>query len=418
MKQLSWFSLPLVLVAAVVPAALHAQTITFAPPKPISVGAFNGQIANNPVAGDFNGDGNTDYLVHIYDQSTGNNYQYYKVLLGDGTGGFSIVNFTNEPAFIDAYLVADANGDGKDDIITLHGECVPTNGCSAHASSGAFTVFLSDGNGHFTAGYTSALPEGYAQGIVGDFNNDGKPDVAVLVTPNLAETDAQETLVIFLNQGNGSFLPTQYVILPGQQGNFFTLATGDFNGDGNLDLAVLVETNPDSQIYTFAGNGKGSLAEPRLSYTFGYYAASMVAANLNGGLKTDLVVSLFGTNRALFAILFPKSTGGFYWAGAVTNTLPDGAELPFSLSDLNGNGMDDLLVAGYSMNSNGNNEPLLGVFPGLGSGKFGSPSSFTLSPPYFLNESVAPLKRGELPSLMISDDLPTLELLVNTTKKP
>jgi hypothetical protein len=62
--------------------------------------------------------------------------------------------------------------------------------------------------------------------------------------------------------------------------------------------------------------------------------------------------------------------------------------------------------------------PRLGVFPGLGSGKFGSPSSFALSPPYFLNETVAPLKRGELPSLMISDDLPTLELLVNTTKKP
>ena len=62
--------------------------------------------------------------------------------------------------------------------------------------------------------------------------------------------------------------------------------------------------------------------------------------------------------------------------------------------------------------------PRLGVFPGLGNGKFGSPSSFALSPPYFLNEAVAPLKRGELPSLMISDDLPTLELLVNTTKKP
>ena len=62
--------------------------------------------------------------------------------------------------------------------------------------------------------------------------------------------------------------------------------------------------------------------------------------------------------------------------------------------------------------------PLLGVFPGLGSGKFGSPSSFTLSPPYFLNEAAAPLKRDELPSLMITYENPTLDLLVNTTKKP
>lgn len=430
MKQLSWFSLPLVLVAAAVPAALHAQTITFAKPVQISVGAdpTTYQMPYDPVAGDFNGDGNADFLVKLIGT---NSFGYdntsipdLKVLLGNGTGGFSVYNFGNAPEFFDQYLVADVNGDGKDDILTLQGNCNPDQDrdCGAYPETG-FSVFLSDGNGHFTAGYTSALPEGSASGVVGDFNKDGKKDVAVLISPFDTEGLEPPILIIFLNQGNGSFLPSPSMSLADlTNGGAGSLVTGDFSGDGNLDLALLSSintTNPHGLIYTLAGNGKGGFGQPQLMYSFDSPAESMVAADLTGSPKTDLVVVLDAKNapgaNPRIATLIPKFGGGFYWGSAIS-TPPNTTPLDISLSDLNGDGKLDLIGTGYDATIG---KGIVRIYPGLGNGKFGTPA-LSLPPigDLDLQLAAAPLKRGELPSLMIALKTPTLELLVNTTKKP
>ncbi len=412
------------------PAAIHAQTITFAPPKPISVDAdpATAQLPYNPVAGDFNGDGNADFLVNLIGT---NSFGYnntsipdLKVLLGNGMGGFSVFNFGNAPEFFDQYLVADVNGDGKDDILTLQGNCNPDQDrdCGGYPETG-FSVFLSDGNGHFTAGYTSALPEGSASGVVGDFNKDGKMDVAVLIYPFDTEGLEPPILIIFLNQGNGSFLPSPFMNLTDLTNvGAYSLVTGDFTGDGDLDLAVLSSISPANSnglIYTLAGNGKGGFGQPQLKYSFDSSADSMVAADLTGSPKTDLVVVLGARNapgaNPRIATLIPKYGGGFYWGSAIS-TSPNIQPFDISLSDLNGDGKLDMIGTGYDGTTG---KGIVLIYPGLGNGKFGTPA-LPLPPIGDLNLQLAaaPLKRDELPSLMITYENPTLDLLVNTTKKP
>ena len=435
MKRSSSLFVCLFLAAAAAPAALSAQTITFASPQQISTNAPNNSAARIRASGDFNGDGKADLLVTI--DETGSLVP--EVLLGNGTGTFSVVSEPAMPDYLSFPLVADVNGDGKDDVIFL-GICEQTG---SSCVTNLLSVFLSDGDGHFTAGYTSALPVGgNVTGVTGDFNNDGKTDIAVLVTPSTGLPNTVPTIVIFLNQGDGSFLSTTYTDVPEGYGfGPWDLATGDFTGNGNLDLAVLTYVaptangNPSSgaKLYTFAGAEDGSFEAPHLSYTFDSAfdsgTNSLWASDLNGDGKTDLVTSLFpkagagSGGPARVPTLLAKPTGGFEWASAIS-VFGSISPPKFWLSDLNGDGNQDYIGLGEGVpNTLGESSALGLIYPGLGDGKFGSHISFpipncTNSPCAFGATLVAvPLQRGDLPSLIISTDLPTLELLVNTTRK-
>jgi hypothetical protein len=409
------------LLAAVATPVLHAQTITFAAPKTISVGASGTQQIMYPpaIAGDFNGDGKTDYLVGLVDDQQNTEL---KVLLGNGDGGFSVIPLTNIPNPIDSFLVADVNGDGKDDIITLKGDCDSVAGPCVTEGNGAFSVFLSDGDGHFTPSDRIALPAGIAIGIVGDFNNDRKPDVAV----NVLSTNSYDPTVqyLFTNRGNGSFTQSDITAAPPENpqvgpGEFFI---GDFNGDGNQDLLF----GYSNQIYTVAGHGNGTFDAPRLSYTLDSRMDYFFPADLNGDRKTDLLVGLDARNVngawPRMASLFAKQTEAFYWSSAFAVRPADFTfkpyQLPFgpaSLNDLNGDGKLDFVALYYVEHGNNLTETIY-LYPGLGSGRFASPSTIDLgtSSGHF-GLAVAPLQHGRLPSLMFSGRTALL-LLVNTTK--
>jgi len=89
------------------------------------------------------------------------------------------------------------------------------------------TVLLSNGDGTFTAAPAPTAPNNSAL-TVGDFNGDGKPDIAAIDFGN-------NTVTILLGNGNGTF--TAAPSLPTGQ-NPTTLAAGDFTGNGKSDLAV------------------------------------------------------------------------------------------------------------------------------------------------------------------------------------
>ena len=118
--------------------------------------------------------------------------------------------------------------------------------------------------------------------VVGDFNKDGKPDIAT-------SNGASSNVSILLGNGTGSF---------GTAANFnagiypVSLALGDFNSDGNLDIAAPWSSGgefPSNRVAILLGNGTGSFGTPTF-FNMGVYSPTSVAVgDFNGDSKPDLV---------------------------------------------------------------------------------------------------------------------------------
>lgn len=431
MSRFSRFCLCLFSLAAVAPVALTAQTPTFAAPKQLSL------TPDFYLAGNFNGNGNTDLIDVVFDPNSGaNNYEF---LAGDGVGDFPATGPIVTLPSQNVALVADANGDGKDDIITLLAGCQalpcadnsdPTN------ERGIFTVLLSQGNGKFTQGYVGTLPAGLGnvEAVVGDFNKDGKPDIAVLAYAYGPSYRAPAQLCIFLNQGNGTFTQTDYQT-PDSLGTDTpsptNLVIGDFEGNGNQDIAVAFESANGApiafpEILTFAGNGKGAFGPGVLSYTLDSRLSSPIqsqsglfAGDLNGDGRTDLLTGVLAkppnqaTGNVRVPSLLANTSGKFFWSSAVSLSSQSGQNI--LLSDFNGDGKPDLFfITGHTNTAPGP----AGFYLGLGNGTFQTPHiPFAVKGVTELGPSVVAirLKTGDLPSILV-DGYP-LVLFVNTTKK-
>ena len=123
---------------------------------------------------------------------------------------------------------------------------------------------------------TAPKPNGVA---VGDFNNDGAPD---LVTVNTAPTSSVSVL---LGNGDGTFRPAQNYPVGN---NPYAVAVADLNGDHNLDLVV---TNHDSNtVSVLLGNGDGTF-RPAVSYSAGQTPLALALGDFNGDGKPDIVVT-------------------------------------------------------------------------------------------------------------------------------
>jgi hypothetical protein len=254
---------------------------------------------------DFNGDGNLD--VAVVSQSG-----YLNILLGNGDGTLQPVSASYptgpQPATM---AVADLAGDGIADLIVV--DSVNNNA----------TVFMGIGDGTFYNDATYPAP-GVVSIAVGDFNGDGKPDLAVGEFGGL--------IGVFLGNGNGSLQPAVNYEIGGAGG--FVVA-GDFNGDGILDLAAQCSIGTS----VLLGNGDGTF-QPAVSSSTGNYSAGFLAvADFNGDGKLDLAVP--DANDSAVVVLLGNGDGTFraplkYLVG----------DLPYSAvsTDFNGDGRADLAV--------------------------------------------------------------------------
>ncbi len=169
------------------------------------------------------------------------------VLLGDGNRGFTQSEFLPVTSRPSSVAVGDLNGNGKLDFVVA--------GAEPHNPEGNFiSTFLGDGNGHFALKQTINLGPGNLKGdiAIGDFNEDGNLDVAYPQTGTLQGTHSRNVL-IFFGDGTGN-LVQQPTVTVGQEPH--TVITADFNGDHHLDLAVTNRT--DGTISILLGDGKGN----------------------------------------------------------------------------------------------------------------------------------------------------------------
>jgi hypothetical protein len=192
-------------------------------------------------------------------------------------------------------------------------------------------------------------------GIVGDFNRDGKPDLAVSAAQS-------NNVCILINKGDGTFQnPVFYLTDFNAEG----VATGDFNKDGKLDLAV-ANVNGGSlstgNIRVLLGNGDGTFQSagkfdsPGPSY--------LKTADLNADGNLDLVASAYQANGV--AVLLGNGDGTF--RAAVTYSVGSQAT-DVAVADFNSDGKPDLAVGGYYAG--------LFIMLGNGDGSFQAPASLT-----------------------------------------
>jgi len=138
------------------------------------------------------------------------------------------------------------------------------------------------------------------------------------------------------------------------------IATGDFNGDGNLDFAVAAVSN-NTQISVFLGDGNGTF-QPPTSYQVGSGPISVLTGDFNGDGKLDLAVANNGSNSV--SILLGNGDGTFQTS--VTYNLPEPPAL-IALADFNGDHVLDLAAMSQDTCN------CLSILLGNGNGTFQAP---------------------------------------------
>jgi hypothetical protein len=358
--------------------------VAFATPINFATG---GVAPTNVQTADLNGDGKLDLVIA---NRTSNNIA---VLFGNGDGTFQapVSYVLNSGTFPSAVAVADVNNDGKADIEVANA-LVGTSG-------GTVSIFLNQGNGIFSSPTNVNTNISPLSMVSGDLNKDGNQDLwiggngnsAVLLgkgdgtfqTPAVFQVGANGGAAFGVAIGDfnrdglpdlvateaGSALSNGFVGVPLNQGNRvfnvgpvylgplytvgrvpFGVVVGDFNHDGELDLAVTNSATGFSvTISVLLGNGDGTL-QPQMTFNAGNSPGPIVTADFLGNGQLGLA---FGTRDAALGvgnavrIYIGNGDGTFSPATTIaTGTSPAW----LAVGDFNADGAPDIAVVDSAAN--------------------------------------------------------------------
>jgi FG-GAP-like repeat/Bacterial Ig domain len=292
----------IVALACLLPGAVFASTVSFS--KVLVPAGASSQHA------DFNNDGREDIA---YPNGDGG----FDVILSTGDGSYAPPVAYTIPGGADAVYLAigDFNSDGKADLIVS-------------AADSTIHLFLNNGSGKFSQ--KTAFPfsaDGFPSLTVGDFNHDGIMDVAA----------ASSIVTVWFGNGKGGFTTGPTTPFPSGVGGDYSLL-GDFDGDGNADIAFGEFESPD--LLVFYGNSTGHF--PKMSWLeTDDENISFTAADVNGDGKMDLIGSQPGIG--IRHVLVFLGNAARTWTTSTTIPTAHSA-FKATAADVNGDGINDLIV--------------------------------------------------------------------------
>ena len=337
------FSALFLLCAACLPSTLARAANPCAPPSFNSAPFIRFTGLSGPssiITADFNRDGRGDLAV-----TTQTNNGRIAILLGAGDGTFLPPTFVTarDSSFpvlssIEFLVTGDFNSDGRPDL-------------AVSWNADEISVLLGNGDGTF-GGPSRLVGGGTGPTMLNtaDLNGDGKLDL-VLSNANSAN------LSVFLGTGAGTFAAPK--LIPTANTPDAT-AVGDFNGDGKMDLAV-----SGGRASILLGDGTGSFSAPT-HFETAYSSYTVAAADFNGDGKIDLVFGHVFFNQ--ITVVFGTGTGTF--TGRLD--IDAGKDARYvSTGDFNRDGKADILVANRESDD-------VSILLGDGAGHFGNPASFVV----------------------------------------
>jgi len=303
------------------------------------VSATTFAVGNEPeyvLATDLNGDGKLDLAVANENSNT------VSVLLGNGSGGFGPK--TDIPVGTNPFSVAvgDFNGDQISDLVVANSGHFPDD-------QGNISILLGNGDGTYRAPKNILVGNIPVFAAVGDFNHDGKQDLAVA---NFVDN----TVSILRGNGDGSFgAPSTLSFPPFSQ--ILTVHAVDVDGDHNQDLVV----GGGSNVWFLKGNGLGGFGQPQLIHSG--FTGEFTIADFNGDSSPDLAVVDLNQQGTQFTVDVLLNDGNGTFRRVATIPVFGTFVTGVIAADLNGDGKLDLAVPGLNTLS-------VAVLSGNGDGTF------------------------------------------------
>jgi hypothetical protein len=298
-------------------------------------GGVAGGTARSVAVADFNGDGKLDAALNTAGTPAN---PAVEVLLGNGDGSFQpnhlIFPVAQTPLSVAA---GDFDGNGAFDLVTAN-------------SDGTLSVLLGNFGGSFRPRTDLAVGGSPHSVAVGDFNGDGRPDVAV--TQQLTDT-----VSVLLGKGDGTFARPQVFAASSQNFTPQSMALGDVNGDGKIDLVIKSVSFLDSdafQVGVLLGNGDGTFPSPLLAPAQPDGSGDLALGDFNNDGRMDIAVAdQLGASTGDLSLFFGNGDGTFQ--PFLRLDLPTGGNDPLGVAaaDLNGDGLVDLVAANASSSTVG-----------------------------------------------------------------